>query len=125
MAQNLTDWSHFWESGDYLLLLSGGDKEHAPGNCSIYNIKDRSIVRIEDDELFTELLRHMHKAGVPIVPNAPPGESIIDIIVRMAAEQRNISVSLNPLLREANAMEKAGRSQDEIVARIRKLLENL
>lgn len=123
MHRDYSSWAHLWESGNYVLLLSDPSVEQALTYCLIYDATNHSIVRIEDDELYTELKRRMYEAGVPIVQDRPPGENIVEAILRMVNECGTHSISLNQLLKEAKRMEGAGKSREAITSRIKELID--
>ncbi len=125
MHQDLSNWSHLWESGNYQLVTSTPLEEDGPSNWLIYDIEKHAIVRIEDDALFTALVTRMYESGVPILRRPPAGESIVDGIVQMVSDQRSRSISLNTLLKEANLMEKAGCNQAEIMQRMREIIDTM
>ena len=97
------DWSYMWceRKDDFVLLKVRGDDYQSIEDCLIYDVKDHSMLIIEDDQLAHEIMERMKSAGVPIVPHTsyPPG--------------------LNPLEQLINEMLEAGKGPGEINSAIR------
>src|SRR5947209_4907903 len=76
---DLSSWSKYWQSGDYVLycprLKKGCD---AIDISMIYDIHEHSVACIESDDLSYAVKKRMFDEGVPIVSVRPPGENILE-----------------------------------------------
>lgn len=72
IEQRLSEFSDFWESGNYVLHRQ---KVQQHDTCMIYNMKQRLFVGIEDNELYEALKIRMKLEGVPVVEELPKEKS--------------------------------------------------
>ena len=77
LDRDLSELSTFWESGRYV-LHHWKEENDLMADCMIYDLKDRLIVRIEDDEIYYALKKRMLDAGVPVIRELPPGQHILE-----------------------------------------------
>ena len=81
MPKDLSDWSHLWTSGDYVLHRVGP----SPSNVLIVDTKRNGALLIEDNDLSHALVAKMREEGVPEVRELPEGslpaaQAVVDMI---------------------------------------------
>src|SRR4051794_4906974 len=77
-SRELAAFSHFWDSGKYLLHHWRDAAEDVLLDSVIYDIDGGLIVRIEDNQLSYAIKARMREAGVPIVRELPGGKHILE-----------------------------------------------
>jgi len=81
MSDNLSKWSELWttRAKDHALIRVLDDGRQG-NSFTIFNVKQRGILMIEDDRLATEIVEHMRNAGVPILDHFPvdPIDKLVD-----------------------------------------------
>ncbi len=77
MKIDVSQLSHYWQSGDFVLYNPSPNVQDVIDTSMIYNVREHSVVIIEDDEVAYELKSQMHLAGVPIVSVPPAGENFL------------------------------------------------
>jgi hypothetical protein len=114
----LSDWSHLWESGDYVLYQYKESPEGELDACTIYNTKEHSIVRIENDTLYISILRRMKEAGVPITRTRPPGENFFETAQNVLGASGMDWTDFDIAYADLKKMKKEGKSLSELQTKL-------
>ena len=95
MTQDLDPWSHMWtdKRSEYALLCSNKSADNPLAHCIVYDLVERGMILMEDEELAQAIMERMLEAGVPIVTKdqVPFGQNECELMInRMIDEGKSI-----------------------------------
>jgi hypothetical protein len=111
MERDISEWSFLWtsRSGDYVLWSNSAKR--AGESYFIYNIRNCTILLLEDDELLEQITKKMKESGIPIVAELPENP-LIKIIDQMFAEGKSLD-EINEMRRRLFLRSDSGSRNDK------------
>ena len=123
---DLSNWSFYWQSGDYVLYCPRlPDGVDAIDRSMIYDVREHSVISIESNGFSYALRKRMYAEGVPIVSVRPPGENIMEKAIRELTHLGLGTQEFIDAYNEIRAMKISGRSVAEMERRIQALAQKV
>jgi hypothetical protein len=119
LDQALASLAHYWESGNFVLHCWKDKEKDILNNCSIYDLKERMTIRVEDDRLSYALKQRMRESGVPIVRELPPGKNVLEKAVAELMEIGMDGEQLSEAHEELKDMKERGAGEEAIENRLK------
>jgi hypothetical protein len=118
LDQEVSAVSYFWESGRFVLHQWRDESPDVLKDCMIFDLRDRLLVRIEDNDFSYALKKRMLGRGVPLVRELPPDAIVLEHVLEVLASTGMDTDEINDAFDELKTMHESHMSSEAIEKRL-------